>query len=113
MLSTSVWNLSNFWKGVERISIYLMMFLVVAVLVIPQVQPQEAEAALATGTVLGIAGIVIGLGALGYSIWANRCGGCGQHNADHSATCPAYHSFHTCQLEERWLHGRCSYSDRN
>ena len=108
MLSESVWNLSDFWKGVESASIYLMIFLAIAM---PLVQTQEAEAG--GGLIVGIIGIVIGLGALGYAVLTNMCGGCGQHNVDHSATCPAYHSFYTCKLSERWHHGRCSPSDRN
>ena len=114
MLATSVWNLSDFWKVGKRANIYLMMFLVVAVLVMPLVQPQEAGAPLATGTVLGIAGIVIGLSALGYAVYTNLCGGsCKQHDVDHSTVCPADHPFYTCNLDERWHHGRCSPSDRN
>lgn len=111
MFSTSVWNLSDFLKGVERASIYLMIFLAVAMLAMPLVQTQEAEAQ--EDLIIGIVGIVIGVVALGYTVLTNKCGGCGQHNADHSTTCPAYHSFYTCKLDERWHHGRCTPSDRN
>ena len=58
MLSTSVWNLSDFWQGVERASIYLMMFLAIAILAMPLVhEPQEADAGIGLGLGLAIGGI--------------------------------------------------------
>ncbi len=99
----------NTWFAVRRVSQFLMMFLAVAMLAMPLVhEPQEVEAGW-----VKVSGIALGLFALGYAVWTNRCGGCGQHNADHSTTCPAYHPFYTCELSERWLHGRCTSSDRN
>ena len=102
----------NTWFAVQRVSQFLMMFLAVAILAMPLVhEPQEVEAGWVK--VLGIASAALGLIALGYTVWTNRCGGCGQHDTDHSATCPAYHTFYTCKLSERWHHGRCTSSDRN
>jgi hypothetical protein len=72
MLLTSAWNLSDFWKGVDRVNIYLMIFLAVAMLVLPLVQPQEAGAPLATGTVVAIIGIVV---AVGTAVALAMCGG--------------------------------------
>ena len=117
MLSTSVWNLSDFWKVGDRANIYLMMFLAVAMLVLPLVQSQEAGAPLVTGTGLAIAGIVVGVAAIGTAIALAMCGGSGCNalvGTGHLVTCYAPHGsqgvasqYYICNAGERWAHGGC------
>ena len=106
MLSTSVWNLSIFWKGVERASLYTMMFLAVAMLVLPLVQTQEAEAGLVEA---GLA--ILGIGLAIYAIVCHKCGA--PVGNGHLVTCYNDHNgtgwkqFYICQPDQKWLHGSC------
>lgn len=114
MFLTSVWNVSDFWKVVEKANIYLMMFLAVAMLVLPLVQPQEAGAPLATGTVVAIIGIVV---AVGTAVALAMCGGptCSALVGNgHLVTCYAPHGtqrvasqYYICDAGQRWAHGGC------
>jgi glucose dehydrogenase len=118
MLATSVWNLSDFWKVGKRANIYLMMFLVVAVLVMPLVQPQEAGAPLATGTVLAIIGIGVAIVGIGTAIALAMCGGstCSALVGNgHLVTCYDSHGsqgvasqYYICNEGQRWAHGGCN-----
>lgn len=115
MLSASVWNLLDFWKGIERASIYLMMFLAIAMLFLPLVQTQEAEAvALSTVILVGTFGVaVVTLGITLYMLFCNRCRAA-VGLSTHYAMCYGYHhgngpnGFYSCQKSERWLHGACN-----
>ena len=113
MLSASVWSLSNFWKGVERASIYLMMFLAVAMLVLPLVQTQEVEA-VEPVTVIAIATLVVGLVTLGYMVYTSLCSACSKPVGQaHYTICYGYHygngakGYYVCQADQSWLHGAC------
>ena len=106
MLTTSVWNLPSLWKGVKRVSIYMMMFLAVAMLVLPLIQPQEAEGS-----------YVRWLVGIGVAIYLTMCPASGCHKLvgnGHLVTCYAPHGkekvaaqYYICNEGQRWAHGGC------
>ncbi len=109
MLSTSVWNLPSLWKGVERASIYMMMFLAVAMLAIPLVQPQEAEA----GIVAEGARVLV---AVAIAVVFSMCPAADCYalvGSAHSVTCYNDHrgrgwaKFYSCEEGKMWHHGSC------
>ena len=139
MFSTSVWNLSDFWKSVERASIYLMMFLAVAILFLPLVQPEEAKAPITIVGATIIAAVIIGGSAIAAAIIQNSgnyydCGGCsarlhssqthwsttpcpgkcGNHyytcNPHDDNVCVKGHVYYKCNLEEVAYHQVCDAS---
>ena len=106
MLSMTVWNLSDFWKGVEKASLYLMMFLAVAVLFLPLVQPKEAEAAIPALVKIGITAVVtIGGIILGSQLAKNKCSACEREVAQaesHWTTCGTCGAgYYTCRERHR------------
>ncbi len=106
MLATSVWNSPSLWKVVERASIYLMMFLAVAMLVLPLVQVQEAAA-----NPVGIGLSLIGIGLAIYAMLCHKCGA--SVGSGHLVTCYNDHNgtgwkqFYICQPDQKWHHGSC------
>lgn len=108
MLATSAWNPLSLWKGVERVNIYLMIFLAVAMLAIPLVQPQEAEG--------GLLGPGLALLGIGLTIVLSMCPASQCYalvGSAHSMTCYNDHNgkgwaqFYSCQKDKKWIHGSC------
>ena len=114
MLSTSVWNLSNFWKGVARASIYLMIFLAFAMLVLPLIETQEAEA---VPVRVPIGAFVVGVIVLGITIYKLFCKKYfAQVSNSHYVSCNYEHPivhYYSCDPGERWKHGACNSSNSN
>lgn len=112
MLSTSVWNLPSPWTGVERASIYMMMFLALAMLFLPLVRTQEAEAVPAF---IPIGTFVISIIVLGVTVYRLFCKACraAVGMSTHYTICYGHHygngarGYYVCQKDQTWLHGAC------
>ena len=105
----SVWNLSDFWKSVERASICLMIFLAVAMLFLPLVQPKEAEAVnpLVIKLIEIGGALVVGAAAgfLAAHLSKNECSGCDKKIAQgesHWTTCSTCgYGYYSCRERHR------------
>ena len=100
-LKGDFWKLSDFWKSIERASLYLMMFLAVAMLAMPLIQPQEAKAQ------VGV--IILGLLTLAGWIYIHMCKRCYEvvGSGTHYYVCPRGHGYYLCESGYQWLHEPC------
>ena len=113
----SVWNLSDFWKSVERASIYLMMFLAFATLIMPVLdEPVGAQIGIGGGLLIATVGALIGVGGTMYVTRLgdcnNRCSVKVQDPDKHWTSCGRCHAGVYVCPNERHPHetvcGRCN-----
>lgn len=118
MFLTSSLQPVHSWHFVEKVSLYLMIVLAVAMLFLPLLQPKQVEAWEPATTTVVVAGLFtlggVILGVVGtYVLGKKKCPACKKEASSvdsHRYTDPKGHSYYNCQWQNNWQHAACHNS---